>query len=102
MPGYEEKEFLEASEAANYLAERWGLPSYSAEAFKMLRHRWNIHPAIKTSNATLWRKSDLDKIEKPDRSRSRGKRIKVEDEEDGFSTSVILMSHTLACLEPAC
>lgn len=69
-------ELLTAGEAAEYLAQRWGRESYSQTAFKMLRHRWNLQPAHHAGNATLWRRSDLDKIPEPDRSKPRGRRTK--------------------------
>lgn len=62
---------LTAGEAADYLAKRWGRDRYDAKAFKLLRHRWNLQPAMTLPNATLWRRSDLDKIPEPDRSRPR-------------------------------
>lgn len=69
-------EFLTASEAVKYLAERWGIEEYSLEAFRALRFRLHIKPAFGSNNSTFWRKSDLDNIEKPDRSKPRGPRKK--------------------------
>jgi hypothetical protein len=93
------EEFLEAGEATQYLAKKWGIKSYSTSAFKMLRARWGIEPAFKSSNGTFWRIKDLDAIPKPDRTKPRGKRTKTvvdavveEDDEEGSnraSTSVV-------------
>lgn len=78
----EEQQLLEANEAVKYLAQRWGIESYSLEAFRMLRYRHHIKPALSSRTSTFWRKSDLDKIEKPDRSKPRKK---------GRDSSVMLM-----------
>ncbi len=79
----EEKEFYDAGEAAKYLAAKWGLPSYSSTAFKMLRIRRKIEPDIKTSNATLWKRETLEAIAPPDRHRSRPGRRKKSGEAGG-------------------
>lgn len=89
MTENENEEYLSAGEAAAYLARKWGIPSYKASAFKTLRYRWDIQPAIVTSNASLWRKSDLDKIPKPDRTRARGAKTKRKDEDGEGSTSSV-------------
>jgi hypothetical protein len=70
------EELLNSEQAADYLAKKWGIPSYSMDAFRALRSRWHIKPALGSKTATFWRKSDLDTIPKPDRSRPRGKRVK--------------------------
>ena len=70
------EELIDASEAVKYLAERWGMPSYSLDAFKQLRLRHKIKPALSSKTSTFWRKRDLDKIPKPDRSNPRRKRSK--------------------------
>src|SRR5579885_916653 len=67
----EEKEYYDAGEAVVYLAKRWGMESYSVDAFKMLRHRRGIKPDIEAKTASLWKKSTLDTIEKPDRGGQR-------------------------------
>lgn len=74
MSNYEEQELLEANEAVKYLAERWGIPSYSLNSFRVLRHRFQIKPALSSRTSTFWRKSDLDRIPKPDRTKPRGPR----------------------------
>ena len=79
----EHEELLEAGEAAEYLAKKWKIEHYSIDAFKMLRHRWGLQPVLLTKNASLWRKSDLDKIPKPDRNRPRPGRRKKRGNEDG-------------------
>lgn len=83
----ENEEYLSAGEAAAYLAKKWGMPSYKASAFKTLRYRWNIQPAIVTSNASLWKKSDLDSIPKP--TRGRPKRGGQDEGEEGGNPLVI-------------
>jgi hypothetical protein len=60
---------LEAGEAAKYLAEKWEIPNYTTDAFKMLRRRHHLQPALLIGNASLWRKSDLDKIPQPKKGR---------------------------------
>ncbi|GCE14217.1 hypothetical protein [Tengunoibacter tsumagoiensis] len=78
----EEEKLLSAGEAASYLAEKWGMPSYSTVAFRQLRHRRkNLRPAMLTDNASLWRKEDLDQIKKPSLSNPRAKRKKKDAEE---------------------
>jgi hypothetical protein len=66
-----EKEYYDAGEAVIYLAKKWGMKSYSVDAFKMLRHRRGIKPDIEAKTASLWKKSTLDTIEKPDRGGQR-------------------------------
>jgi hypothetical protein len=66
-----EEELLEAGEAVRYLAEKWGIATYRVEAFKMLRRRLNIQPDQIIGNNTLWRKSTLDQIPKPQRGRKK-------------------------------
>ena len=78
----QDNELLSAGEAAEYLAKKWGRPAYSTTAFRMLRHRWNLKPVfLSTKNASFWRKSDLDAIPEPDRSRPRKKRAKHDEEQ---------------------
>lgn len=84
---------MDANEAAEYLAKRWGLESYSIDAFKQLRmRRKDIQPDLAARRATFWKKSTLDKIEKPDRSRPRGPRQKKDDSDGlaGGSSRVVL------------
>jgi hypothetical protein len=90
----DKEELIDASEAVKYLAERWGMPSYSLDAFKQLRLRHKIKPALSSRTSTFWRKSDLDSIPKPDRSRPRGKRVKKNDEGESNFSSVMLMGNT--------
>lgn len=71
------EEYLTGSEAAAYLADRWNIPSYSTEAFRVLRFRMKLQPDIDLPpNTTLWKKETLDQVQKPDRSKPRGKREK--------------------------
>lgn len=90
-----DEQLIDASEAAQYLAKRWGIASYSIDAFKQLRLRHNIKPALASKTATFWRKSDLDKIPKPDRSRPRPSRRK-KTEVVGSERSVMLMELQVA------
>ncbi len=84
----QDEELLEAGEAAKYLADKWGIPEYSTDAFKMLRRRWNLKPAHLAGNATLWRKSDLDKIPKPQKGRRKGEKGETEGGDTSPSSSV--------------
>jgi len=83
--GHEEKpespdDLLTAGEAAKYLAKRWGRKDYTTVAFRQLRHRWNLKPAMLfQENLSLWRRGDLDGIPEPSRSNPRpSRRKKVE------------------------
>jgi len=68
-------DLLTAGEAATYLAKKWGRPEgYSTVAFRHLRHRWKLEPALLVGNASLWRRADLDKIPEPSRSNPRPRR----------------------------
>lgn len=89
-----DEKLLDANEAVKYLAERWGVESYSLVAFRSLRFRYNIKPALAAKTATFWRKSDLDQIPKPSKSNPRPKRKKAGDdsEDDGTNTSVRFLS----------
>lgn len=94
------EELLEANEAVKYLARRWGIESYSLEAFRMLRFRNpDIKPALSSRTSSFWRKSDLDLIPKPDRSKPRPlRRVKktgVSGETDGSKRTVMLMESRL-------
>lgn len=94
----DQEEWLEASDAAQYLAEKWGIPSYSTEALKKLRQRRGLQPGLSGKTSTFWRKSELDQISKPDRSRPRGPRKKKghAEGEDASSSSVILIDNSRA------
>ncbi len=65
------EEYLTGSEAAAYLAKRWEMESYSTVAFRMLRHHRKITPDVSLNATSLWKKSTLDTIAKPDRTRPR-------------------------------
>jgi hypothetical protein len=90
---YNDEELMEANEAVKYLAERWGMDSYSLVAFRSLRFRYKIEPALASRTATFWRKSDLDKIPKPDKSKPRGprKKKKTEDSDEGEAKGPLVM-----------
>jgi hypothetical protein len=97
MSDSDDQELLEANEAVKYLAEKWGISSYSLVAFRSLRFRYNIKPALSSKTSSFWRKSDLDRIPKPDRSKPRGKRKSKEDgDEESRSSSVVLMHTSLS------
>lgn len=77
------REYLTAGEAAQYLADKWGIEAYSTTAFRMLRSRWHIEPDRLVGNVSLWKPETLDKIPKPDKSKPRPKRRKkTEQNED--------------------
>jgi hypothetical protein len=84
------EKLLDAGEAVKYLAEKWGIPSYRVEAFKMLRRRLGIEPDYAAGNNTLWKRSTLDKFAKPQRGRRR-ESGEGEEGEEGSSSSVILI-----------
>lgn len=92
----EEEEYLSAGEAAQFLAQQWGVPDYKRSAFKMLRYRWGLEPDILTSNASLWKKSRLKQIPKPDRNRPRRQKKRNHSPgEDEGSLSVSLLNAVL-------
>lgn len=99
MSESKDEPLMDANQAAEYLAKRWGLESYSIQAFKQLRMRKGIRPDLAARRATFWRKSTLDKIEKPDRSQPRGKRKEHTDGDDMTNPSVVLSS--LSCVVPS-
>lgn len=76
----EEEKLYTAGEAAQYLAEKWGIKSYSTTAFRLLRRRWELKPDRLINNASLWKKETLDAIPKPDRSKPRPKRKKKSEQ----------------------
>ena len=71
-----QKDYYTAGEAARYLAQKWGIESYSTTAFRLLRWRWHIHPDMHLGNASLWKQETLDAIPKPDRSKPRPRKGK--------------------------
>jgi hypothetical protein len=78
------EDLLTAGQAAAYLAKRWGRPKYSTSAFKQLRHRKNLRPAVYIeANSTLWRRGDLDLIPEPSRSNPRPRRRKKQSLDNG-------------------
>lgn len=68
--------YLTVRQAVAYLAEKWGLESYSLDAFRALRSRKKIKPDLSAENASFWKRETLDAIPKPDKSRPRPKRKK--------------------------
>lgn len=66
-----QRDYYTAGEAARYLAQKWGIESYSTTAFRLLRWRWKIQPDMHLGNASLWKQETLDAIPKPDRSKPR-------------------------------
>ncbi len=71
-----QKDYYTAGEAAQYLAKKWGIESYSTTAFRLLRWRWGLQPDMHLGNASLWKQETLDAIPKPDRSKPRPKKEK--------------------------
>lgn len=72
----DQEPLMDVNEAVKYLAGRWGMESYSLEAFNKLRQRRNIEAPLGSKNSTFWTKSVLDTITKPDKGNPRPKRSK--------------------------
>ena len=99
------EDLLDSEQAVQYLAKKWKMESYSKGAFRALRFRLNhetdlnIQPVLATKTATFWRKSDLDRIPKPDRTQPRGPRAKKNNDEgddtEGRIPSVMLTASSL-------
>jgi hypothetical protein len=53
-------------EAAAYLAQRWGRPSFSVEGLRSLRRRIGLVPAKKGRRTSVYKRSQLDSIEEPE------------------------------------
>ena len=85
----DEKELINAKEAIAYLCERWNIESYSETAFRSLRFRRGIKPALSGPTATYYRKSDLDQIPKPDKSSGKGKKKEEKSGEEGPPSSSV-------------
>lgn len=79
--GEGEKKYLTAREAVQYLAKKWGIESYSLEAFRVYRFRHHLEPDLSTENTSLWTRKTLDTIPKP-RPRGRPKEDKKQHEDD--------------------
>lgn len=58
-------DLLTAGEAAAYLARKWNRPGYTTVAFRQLRHRRGLKPAMLLPRESLWRRADLDAIAEP-------------------------------------
>lgn len=76
-----EKRYLTARQAVHYLAEKWGMESYSMGAFRIYRLRHKLKPDLGTENASLWLPETLDNIPKP-RPRGRPRGTTQQHEED--------------------
>ncbi len=87
------------AEAVEYLKEKRGI-IYGVASLRNLRRRGRATTGRILKNTSLWTQEELDAIQPS--SRTKRQDTQDEDGQGGFSTSVILMSHTLACLEPAC
>ena len=59
---------LDAGAAAEYLRKKWGLASFSIDAFRQHRRRHSIKPSVypEMPNSTLWTREELDEIPRPD------------------------------------
>jgi hypothetical protein len=65
-------ELLTTEQAIEYLKERWGIASFTMNAFRQYRHRHKIKPSISLQkNASLWRRSDLDSLPPIDETKRR-------------------------------
>lgn len=80
--GEGEKEYLTAREAVQYLAEKWGVESYSMTAFRVHRFRHKLEPDLGTENSTLWKRETLDNIPKPRAKRKREPKQQREEKSD--------------------
>ncbi len=64
-------------EAAEYLREKWNLPSFSVDAFKQYRYRLRKanrsvpSPLAGLSNSSVWTKEQLDAMPTPNTARRR-------------------------------
>jgi hypothetical protein len=91
----EESEYLNSKQAVQYLCEKWGMESYSEDAFRALVRLRNIKADLgEGREAKRWKRSTLDKIYKPSKSNPRKsapkRRKKVQNEEEGERTSSVL------------
>lgn len=92
----QEEPLMSAGEAVKYLKQKWGKASYSTDAFKRLRLTRGIEADFSASNGTFWKKSTLDKIDKP----KKGKRRKGDSAEDDRSNPSVVLS-TLCAASPS-
>ncbi len=93
--GNEDEELLEASAACEFLTELWGLEEpYSLVAFRSLRFRYGIKPALAAKRATFWKKSQLRNIPRPDKGKPRPSRrgARKKPDEEGNAATVIRMA----------
>ena len=61
-------DLLTPEDAAKYLAWRWGRKEgFTVEGLRSLRKRLDLKPAVKTHRMSLYRRSQLDAIEEPQR-----------------------------------
>lgn len=74
-------EEMNAEEAAEYLRQKWKLPTFTVDAFRQYRYRRNIKQQGKAKfpNSSVWRRSYLDQLPEPDKT----KRRKADDDQEG-------------------
>jgi hypothetical protein len=97
----DESEYLNSKQAVQYLCERWGMESYSEDAFRALVRLRNIKPDLgEGREAKRWKRSTLDQIYKPSKSNPRKsapkRRKKVHEDEGGeeYKSSVLYYTST--------
>ena len=91
------EEYLSSKQAVEYLAEKWGMASYSEKSFRALVALRGVKPDIgEGRGAKYWTKSTLDLLHKPSKSnprKSAPKRRRGKDhtaEHDSGSSRVVL------------
>lgn len=77
-------EEMNAEQAAEYLRQKWGLPTFTVDAFRQYRYRRNIKQQGKAKfpNSSVWRRSYLDQLPAPDKTKRR-KTDGVDDDQEG-------------------
>jgi hypothetical protein len=77
---------MNAEEAAEYLRQKWGLPTFSVDAFRQYRYRRKIKQQGRTKlpNSSLWRRSYLDQLPEPDKTKRRTPEESGDDPEDSL------------------
>lgn len=81
------EEYLNSKQACRYLAEKWGMESYSEDSFRALVRLRGISPDIgEGREAKRWKTSTLDLLYKPSKSnprKSAPKRRRGKEHTDG-------------------
>jgi hypothetical protein len=87
-------DMLNAKQAAEYLGKKWGLPTFTPNAFRQYRYRRNIRQQGDATfpNSSMWRRLYLDQLPKPDET----KRRKTPDNNQGNHLDID--THTMLSL----